>query len=339
MKWYEKAGNNGDVVLSTRIRLARNLVDYPFEPNLDEPSAKEIIGKVKAVFDGNADYSFVDFKTIDAGEALSYCEKHLVSREFALKKTPHALISKEDDGIYIMICEEDHLRIQVILPGLDLSEAYRLICQVDDELDGKLNIAYSDSLGYLTHCPTNLGTAMRASVMMHLPAMTMNREMAALRNQLEKIGLTIRGMSGEGSEAEGYLYQISNQITLGKTEEEILSDLSAVIEHIIERERTLRSSLSGDVLLNLQDKASRAYGTMKYAMLMSSGEFIKLYSYVRLGVAMGIVDEVDYSTLDKMLILTMPATLVCAGESELATSSEKRDVARAKMIRTMLEER
>ncbi len=336
MLWYEKSGKDGDVVLSTRVRLARNLVDYPFDGKLDEPSAKEIISRVKEAFEGEDGFTFTDFGDLSANEAISMSEKHLVSREFAAKKTPHALVSNENIGAYVMIGEEDHIRIQTILAGYDIAAAYKRAADIDEIIDGKLNIAYSESLGYLTHCPTNLGTAMRASVMMHLPAMTVNREMASLRGQLEKIGLTVRGMSGEGSEADGCIYQISNQITLGKSEDEIVGDLKSVIDSIIKRERELRCSIDGDALTAAADKVSRAYGIMKYARLLSGAEYVKLYSDVRLGVAMGIIKELDTDTLDRLLIETMPATLVLSGGGDLASNARARDGARADLVREAL---
>ena len=201
MKWYETKGKDRDVVCSTRVRLARNIVDYPFEPKLDEASAKEIISKIKDVFTEKEGYRFVDFQKLSANECMSYAEQHIVSPEFDTKKTPHALFVNEDKQVYVMACEEDHIRAQAIVAGYDLKGAYDRVCEAERMIDSKLNIAYSEELGYLTHCPTNLGTAMRASVMMFLPAMTMNGEMGAIRNQLEKIGLTVRGMRGNTFQA------------------------------------------------------------------------------------------------------------------------------------------
>ena len=336
MKWYESEGKDRDVVCSTRVRLARNLVDYPFEPKLDEPSAKAIISRLGSVFTENAGYSLVDFGSLDANTRASYAEQHIVSPEFAAKKTPHALFENDEKQIYVMACEEDHIRAQAIIAGYDLDEAYARVCEAEKMIDEKLNIAYSEELGYLTHCPTNLGTAMRASVMMFLPAMTANGEMGAIRNQLEKLGLTVRGMSGEGTRALGCLYQISNSVTLGITEEETLSKLSDVVGYITERERELRKAMKdGDAGVELEDKVRRSYGIMAYALKISSSELLGLYADVRLGAAMGLIDA-ELSSLDKMLMTTMPATLVSHGGDELAASAVMRDKARAAKVREIL---
>lgn len=336
MKWYETKGKDQDVVCSTRVRLARNIVDYPFEPKLDSASAREIISKLKNVFSESDGYKFIDFDKLSANECMSYAEQHIVSPEFASKKTPHALFVNEDKQTYIMVCEEDHIRAQAIVAGYDLTDAYNKVYEAERMIDAKLNIAYSDELGYLTHCPTNLGTAMRASVMMFLPAMTMNGEIGAVRNQLEKIGLTVRGMSGEGTRSLGCLYQISNQVTLGITEEETLTKLDGIINHLAERERSLRKSITGDARVELEDKVKRSYGILTYAVKLSSAEFLDLYSDVRLGAAMGIIDNTEPAALDRILMLSMPATLAVSGDASVASNAMLRDKARASLVRKVL---
>ncbi|MBO5305181.1 MAG: ATP--guanido phosphotransferase, partial [Clostridia bacterium] len=235
MAWYDQSGNNKDTVLSSRIRLARNLEEYPFEPYLSGEQATEIINSVAPLFEKGG-FERLDFMDIDPMKAGMLLEKHYVSRDFLNKKSPHTLMLSESMGIAVMLCEEDHLRIQSILPGLSLDEAFRNACAVDDFLSGEVKIAYSEDLGYLTHCPTNLGTAMRASVMMFLPALTMAGKIDSLASRLSKIGLTMRGFYGEGTRAEGALYQISNQITLGITEEDILQKLTDAVKQITESE-------------------------------------------------------------------------------------------------------
>lgn len=334
MEWYEMNGKKQDVIVSTRVRIARNLVDYPFDPKLDKVMSNEIIDKVKSVFD-SPKYSFVDFNKLSANEKMSYVEKHIVSSEFANKSTPHALIENKDTQTYIMVCEEDHIRAQVILPGLALDECYEQISNVDKELDSKLNIAFNDNLGYLTHCPTNLGTAMRASVMMFLPAMTMNSEIGNLQYQLEKIGVTIRGMSGEGSKAYACLYQVSNQVTLGVSEEDILSKVKDVVEKISKRELELRSSIKDGELLKLKDNIYRSYGILKYATLLSSSEMLNLYSDVRLGISLNMFSDLSYSKVDKMLISTMPAT-IAALDKKYAINAMERDAKRAEIVKALI---
>ena len=210
-----KIYNENDVVISSRIRFARNIADYPFINKCDETSAKEIIEKIRKTL--GESFKEIDFSSIDEIDAVSYVESHGVSRDFIKLKLPHSLFVDPDKKIKIMACEEDHIRLQVIYDGFTLDSAYNDACKIDDLLSLNLNIAYDETLGYLTQCPTNIGCAMRASVMMFLPALTMAGKINGLANQLSKIGLTMRGLYGEGTAAQGSLYQISNQITLGIT--------------------------------------------------------------------------------------------------------------------------
>lgn len=334
MLWYEMSGKDSDVVVSSRIRLARNLTDYPFPGKLDEASAKEIIEKVKEAFEDNSDYTFTDFASVDNIHRLSEAEKHKISPEFASNKTPCALIESDKKQIYIMVLEEDHLRIQSIMSGFSLDEAYGAACEADDLIDSKLKVAYDEKLGYLTHCPTNLGTGMRASVMMFLPALTYARGIRSLQNQLGKIGLTIRGMSGEGSSADGCLYQISNQVTLGTSEKEIIAKLTEICDKIIEQERALRETLKKDPDGRFTDRIMRSYGTILYATVMDTAEMMKLYADVRLGSVLGIIQGVSPQAIDAMLIHGMPATLMCNVGSDIGT--HERDRARPEAMRRML---
>ncbi|MBR4296479.1 MAG: ATP--guanido phosphotransferase [Clostridia bacterium] len=334
MAWYNKIGNDFDTVISSRVRFARNISGYPFASKLSGEGAKEIISKVSDVYLGEG-FTKIDFSDITNTEAASYVEKRYVSREFAIKKTPHALLMNETTGSAIMICEEDHIRLQSILPGLALNEAYKIACQYDDLLDRALEISYDEKLGYLTHCPTNLGTGMRASVMMFLPALTMADRIGVLASQLSKIGLTIRGMYGEGSETKGCLYQISNQVTLGMTEEETLKKLSDVISQINEQERKLRSSIRGENLERLRDRILRSEGILRYAHMMSSEELAEHFANIRLGIALGITANISYAMLGNILIETLPATLTLSLEENPRGEAE-RDRARAEYIRKAL---
>ena len=235
----------------------------------------------------------------------------------------------------VMVCEEDHLRIQSILPGLALEEAYQNASRVEKRLDEEFDFAYSEQLGYLTHCPTNLGTGMRASVMMFLPALTKGGYMNSLASQLSKIGLTVRGLFGEGSGSAGCMYQISNQITLGITEEESLKKLTDAISQITESERKARKAITGEALERLTDSVLRAVGILKYAYRMSSAEFIKLFSEVRFGIALGIVSDVTYEQLGTLLVEAMPATLTLSSEST-PKNEAARDRLRAQKIQSIL---
>ena len=334
MMWYETAGRDNDVVVSSRVRLARNLTDYPFEGRLDEPSAKEIIEKVKKVFDGEDDFTFTDYQTVGEAERQSAVEKHKISPEFARSKGPCALIESDKKQMYIMVLEEDHLRIQSVIAGFALDEALARVQEADAKIDGALNIAYNDKLGYLTHCPTNLGTGMRASVMLFLPAIAASGGIRALSAQLGKIGLTIRGMNGEGSAGDGCLYQVSNQITLGVSEEEIISKLTRITENLTEKERSLRKALKDRDGGRFTDRIMRAYGTMMYATMIDTAEMLRLYADVRLGAALGIIEGVSVSALDEMMVRSMAATLMC--ENREIKSPAERDHARAELMRKVL---
>lgn len=334
MAWYNTMGKETDTVISSRVRLARNIAGYPFASALSEKQAREICEKVSAIYvDGGL--KKIDFSDISDAEAASYVEKHYVSREFAGCKTPHVLLADEEKGTAVMVGEEDHVRIQSIRGGLDLTGAYENACVYDDMLDRALEIAYDEKFGYLTHCPTNLGTGMRASVMMFLPALTMSGRIRGITDQLPKLGLTVRGIYGEGSESRGALYQISNQITLGISEEDTIKKLSDVVNQIIGEERKLRSSINGENYERLCDNILRSEGTMRYAHMMSSSEFTELYSNVRLGISLGIVKDIDIKALDALFISIQPATLI-RSLPEKPKNENERDRARANYIKEAL---
>ncbi len=330
MAWYNKSGKENDVVVSSRIRFARNIADYPFDSKLDETSCNEIIEKVTNAL-GNK-FTKVDFKELSHVETGALVEKHYISPNFAKKKNPHALLINDNDDVSVMVCEEDHIRLQCIMPGLALDEAYKSACIYDDMLDDNINIAFDESWGYLTHCPTNLGLGMRASVMMFLPALTMTRSMENMSVQLSKLGLIIRGMYGEGSEPDGCLYQISNRITMGITEEDTLKKLNEIVKQICEKERKAREMLKSDRYSVIADRVGRSYGILKYARIVSSKEFMKLYSDVRLGIALGLIDGLTYEKLGEIMIGVLPANLISNNGGKTISDFE-RDVLRASVIR------
>jgi protein arginine kinase len=334
MSWYNTVGKATDTVISSRVRLARNINGYPFASRLDVAGANEIIEKVSVPLEASG-FRKINFADLSPIMATSYVERHFVSPEFATKEAPHALLLQEQSGIAVMVCEEDHLRIQCILPGLSLEEAYLNASRTEKRLDEDFDFAYSAELGYLTHCPTNLGTGMRASVMMFLPALTRGGYMDSLATQLSKIGLTVRGLFGEGSGAAGCMYQISNQITLGITEEETLKKMNEAIKQITESEHKARKSITGDALDRLTDRVLRSEGTLKYAYMMSSSEFIKLFADVRFGIALGIIEDITYEQLGTLLVEAMPATLTLSAENAPKTEAA-RDKLRAQRIRSIL---
>ena len=334
MSWYSTVGKNADTVISSRVRLARNLNGYHFLSKLEAPLANEIIEKLSVPMEA-AGFRKISFADISPIMATSYVERHYASPDFAAMETPHALMLREADGLAVMIGEEDHLRIQSILAGLSLEEAYQNASHVEKQLDESFDFSYHESLGYLTHCPTNLGTGMRASVMMFLPALTKNGYMDALAARLSKIGLTVRGLFGEGSGAAGYMYQISNQVTLGLSEAEILKKLNGAVGQIIESERRVRKAISGEALERLTDNVLRSEGILKYAHRMSTEEFIKLMAEVRFGISLGVIKDVTYEQLGSLLVDVMPATLTLSSENTPKTESA-RDKLRAQKIRSVL---
>lgn len=332
MAWYNTVGKENDIILSSRVRFARNLAGFPFGSRLKDEQAHQIVDQVSALLAQNG---FEKKENLSPIEALSYVEKHYISREFAEKKGPHALLTNDPCGYAVMVCEEDHLRMQCILPGLALDEAYASLCRLDDLMDAHFEVAFDERFGYLTHCPTNLGTGMRASVMMFLPALTMAGRIGLLASQLSKLGLTMRGLYGEGTSAQGNLYQISNQITLGLTEEDTIKKLSDVIRQICESERSLRKLINEEQNPELVDRICRAEGILRHAFLLSSSEFISLYSDVRLGISLGIISGLAYEQLDELFVDVMPASLALADPSA-AKGEKARDILRAKCIKDAL---
>ena len=335
MAWYNTTAKDADTVISSRVRLARNINGYPFASRLDVVGANEIIEKVSLPLETSG-FRKINFADLTPVMATSYVERHYVSPEFIGKEAPHALFLQEQTGCAVMVCEEDHLRIQCILPGLALKDAYLGASRAEKRLDEDFDFAYSEELGYLTHCPTNLGTGMRASVMMFLPALTRGGYMDSLATQLSKIGLTVRGLFGEGSGAAGCMYQISNQVTLGISEEETLKKLNDAIRQIIDSEHKAREAITGDALDRLTDRILRSEGTLKYAYMLSSSEFIKLFADVRFGIALGIVSDISYEQLGTLLVEAMPATLTLSAENPPKTEGA-RDKLRAQRIKSILQ--
>ncbi len=334
--WYKNSGKDSDVALSTRVRLARNLKEYAFAEKLSDEKSAELIEKVRAVFDGKSGWSFTDMKDKNGIERGSMVEEHIISRDFAEKKTASALISNEEKSVYIMILEEDHLRIQSIISGNNLEVAMKRVFEAEEMIDEALEIAFSEKLGYITHCPTNLGTGMRASVMLHLPAYTKSGYLKSLSYQLSKMGFTIRGMEGEGSAATAYLYQISNEVTLGISEEETISKLSSIIREIVAKEREFRNALSSDTREELIEKARRDIGIIMYAGRLTSTEVIEMYSELRLAASLGYIG-VEPTVMDELFISSMPNTVAKNSKSEDRKNDPiSRDRSRASAVREII---
>lgn len=333
-KWYEKSGNCGDVVCSTRVRLARNLKQFPFPAKATDPQREAVEQKVRdALLSGNSilskEFRFVPLENASEEEAVSLVERHIVSPEFISDRRGKAVLISDDESISIMVNEEDHLRIQVLREGFSLKEAAETADRIDTLLSETLDFAYDPEFGYLTQCPTNLGTGMRASVMLHLPALTENGAMPRIASNLSKLGLTLRGIYGEGSKSVGGLYQLSNQITLGLSENEAIENLRSITVQLMEEERKARSQMAQDVAW--QDKIDRAAGILKTARVLSSSECMELLSYVRFGISVGILQGVTTEELNGLMVNVQPGTLMAKAGKPL--DQNQRDVLRATKVR------
>ncbi len=332
--WYDTEGNEKDVVLSSRIRLARNIVDYPFPGRLDSKLSDELKDRIIKAYENAPGFRKVSYEDSNKLQKYSDVEKHIISKEYADSEGSDTLIVDDSDNIYVMVMEEDHVRIQSVFSGYDIDAAYVNASKAAKILSDNLKVAYDDRLGYLTHCPTNLGTGMRASVMMFLPMLTLSGKIGYIQNQLGKHGLTIRGMNGEGSNASGCLYQISNQVTLGLSEQDIINKLKTVVSSIITNERRLRKSTGTETDINIADGIMRSYGVLKYARKIDTKELFKVYADVRLGISEGLISDISYEQIDEILIKSLPNTLTLDNKDKQIKSFSDRDIVRADYIRS-----
>jgi protein arginine kinase len=335
-KWKAISGKESDIVVSTRVRLARNLADYPFPGRLTPAKEREVVDAVAAVMAsspiGNS-LKLVEINPLSETERRAMMERHLISQELVDGKGTRAVLLSEEAGISIMINEEDHLRIQVLGSGLCLNECLKRAIEIDDILDRSLRYAFDENLGYLTKCPTNLGTGIRASVMLHLPALTQSGAIRSIAANAGKLGFAVRGMFGEGSEAKGSLYQISNQMTLGFDEETIVERLSDALRQIIGHERKYRSEAVKHMKLQLEDRVWRSAGTLSYARSISTDEAMQLLSDIRMGSSLGLI-EADLEKLNSLLWEIQPANLIKASGKDTLTP-EERDIRRAALLRKL----
>jgi protein arginine kinase len=336
-EWLKATGAESEIVMSSRIRFARNLKGLAFSHWADEKQRKEILAKAKQVLLKNnylKNSLFLVMDEIDELDQQFLVERHLVSRELTASGNCKAVDISEKELFSIMINEEDHLRLQVIQSGLELKESLRLLDKLDNELQGDFDYACNSKWGYLTACPTNVGTGMRASVMIHLPALVMTKRIGKVLESIARINLAVRGLYGEGTEASGNFFQISNQITLGHSEQELVDNIERVIKQVIEYEKRAREILLKNSRRQLEDKIWRAYGILANARIISSLETIGLLSAVRLGVNLSIVDKVDIETINKLFITTQPAHLQKIEGRRL--DPQERDLKRADLLRDKL---
>ena len=334
-EWLRGSGPESDIVMCSRIRLARNLADFPFINRASRGERAEIETLVKTCIGGPGfDLSYQDVNVLNELDRQFLVERQIISRELKSAEGPRGVAIGPQETVSIMVNEEDHLRIQVIHSGLSLPDVWERINRLDDQIEDRLSYAFSPQLGYLTACPTNVGTGIRVGVMLHLPALVQTKQIDKVFRALHKINLAVRGLYGEGTQAFGDFYQISNQQTLGKGERELIKNLSDVVPQIITYERTARQALVNERRQHLHDQVSRAYGVLKTAHTISSEETMHLLSSVRMGINLGLIDDLEIPTVNELFIHTQPAHLqkIQGGALEV----DERNIARASYLRSRL---
>ncbi|MFA6309464.1 MAG: protein arginine kinase [Clostridia bacterium] len=337
--WYIAKGPESDVALSSRVRIARNLKEYPFPNKLDGNQALLITNRISNVLKTDATlkskaFKYYDLARLNETEKNVMIEKHLISPDIVKCCNECGVFISRDEKISIMMQEEDHIRIQCMLPGNQIENVLEMCMEIDNIFEKNIKYAFNEEFGYLTSCPTNVGTGIRASVMLHLPALTMTGLVKGMLTACSKIGIAIRGIYGENSESLGQIYQISNQVTLGQNEKEIITNVSSVVFQIIEQERLVRKELQKQNKNLFKDRIMRAYGIMTNAEIMSSQECLNLISEVRLGINMGILKNIKIETLNKIMLLIQPGNL--QKHYEMSLNERERDIMRSKLIKELL---
>lgn len=338
--WLSGTGEHADVVLSSRIRLARNLSRHRYPVRAEAEEAREVVELVRTAVEKSAlksDGGFFQTSDLDENARNLLVERHLISPEFMRDDTPRGLFIDDDEAASLMINEEDHLRIQAVRSGLDIKQALDRARGIELELSGALEFDCDNRLGFLTACPTNVGTGLRVSVLIHLPGLVLTKEMDNVLSQVNKIGVAVRGFYGEGSDVLGNLFQISNQTTLGRTEEDLVDSLEKVTRQLLTYESNARRTLFRDAPNQIRDKLWRAYGILANARVLSSQEVMNLLSAVRLGVSMGEPMGLDLCHINELMLSTQPAHL--QHQFGKPMSAEERDVARAELVRKRLTRR
>jgi len=339
-EWMRSGGgSHSEIVISSRVRIARNLQHIPFPLLASQEQSEEVLEQLTPVFNGEVateygSFQMVKLDELDELDKKVLIEKHLISPSLVNDSKGGAVILNDDESVSIMINEEDHLRIQCLFPGLQVQEAWERATAIDDVFEASVDYAFDDKRGYLTSCPTNVGTGLRASVMMHLPALVMSHQINRILSAVNQVGLTVRGIYGEGSEAVGNIFQISNQITLGQTETEIIENLQSVVMQIIEHERHARERLLSDSALRITDRVMRSYGILSYAAVLELKESAQRLSDIRLGVDLGILEGPSVSVMNELNVKTQPGFLQKMFGDEMSTT--EKDMYRAKLLRETL---
>lgn len=336
--WLQGKGDDADIAICTRVRLARNLAAYPFSPKLDDDEASRMTAEIKAVLqrqDFTPRLRIIDLTTTAELDRRILIERHLISRELANGHRARAVAIDPAESVSVMINEEDHLRAQVFSSGRAIGTTYERAEALDDALMTRLEVAASEEFGFLTACPTNTGTGLRVSVMLHLPGLVWTEDIGKATDSVQKIQLAVRGLYGEGSRALGDFYQVSNQVTLGRSEEHILRDVSTAVQQLVAWERKVREALlDGKQRARTHDRIFRALGTLERARILSSEEALTCLSAVRLGIHVRLIDNVTVEQVNRALLLSQPAHLQKLCESTLTAG--ERDLRRASLLRELL---
>ncbi|SEN59623.1 protein arginine kinase [Lihuaxuella thermophila] len=340
-EWMRVKGPESHIVFSSRVRIARNLTAYPFPMLSTSSQAEAVVREVEEAWKKERDShpllkdaELIRMRDLTDLEKRVLVEKHLISPMLAEESRHGAVLLSKDESVSIMINEEDHIRIQCLFPGLQLERAWEMANRIDDWFEKHLSYAFDDQCGYLTSCPTNVGTGIRASVMVHLPALAMTQQLDRLLPAITQVGLAVRGIYGEGSEALGQLYQVSNQVTLGQSEDEILDKLQGVVRQMIQHEELARQRLLETSSIQLEDRVHRSYGVLAHSRIIDSKEAMQRLSDVRLGVDTGLIRGVSANVMNELMVMTQPGFLQQYAGMRL--DAEQRDVRRSKLIRERL---
>lgn len=332
--WYTECGKDGDVVLSSRVRLARNIKGIPFPARADEEQQQKIIEMCKNAVSCNDTLKntikYIDLSMMEDYEKQAIAERHLISPQMMDNSIKRGILLSDDNKLSVLVNEEDHVRIQAMEAGFDLDACFKQANLIDDLLEESVEYAFDEKIGYLTCCPTNAGTGMRASVMMHLPALVMSGNINSIIDSLAQLGVIVRGIFGEGSKAAGNIYQISNQYTMGETEEEIIDKFKQIVSEVTEKERGMRTRLYNADRYKLEDRLMRSYGILKNAVILTSGEAMKRLSDIRLGIALGLIKNIGQETVNAVTYEILPANIV---QNHNLTNPDERDLKRAEIVR------
>lgn len=338
-EWIVNEGPHGKIVLSSRVRLARNLRGHPFPEWANRARRQKVLELVMPVVAGLPEMKEHFAATMDSlsgSDKQLLVERHLISRVLSARNHGSGVVINKEETISVMINEEDHLRMQAVRAGLQLQKVFKIIDKVDSELEAELDYAYSPRFGYLTACPTNVGTGMRASAMLHLPGLVLSNQIGQIIQAVNKLGMAVRGLHGEGTEAQGNLFQISNQVTLGEKETDLIERLNKVVLQIVEHEENARWTLLEKEPNRLYDQIGRAYGVLRYAHQLDSKEALNLLSMLRMGVDLELLPAAGRPVVDELMMLSQPAHIKRSAGRNLG--ARERDVWRAELIRTRLRE-